>query len=107
MAPLGRAVALAEWDPAAVAIEEDLDLDVASALDEALEDELFVAERLAGLPASPGEGIAQVGWIPDGPHPFAAAARGRLHEERVADPIRGLPEPPIRLGRAVIPGHRR
>ena len=45
VAPLDRAVALAEMDAAPVAVEEDLDLDVARALDEPLEDQPLVAER--------------------------------------------------------------
>ena len=42
---LERAVAFAEVDAAPVAIEQDLDLDVPRAFDQALEDEAVVAER--------------------------------------------------------------
>ena len=45
VAPLQRAVALAEMDDVAVRIGEDLDLDVARVLDGALEQEPGVAER--------------------------------------------------------------
>ena len=45
MAPLDRAVALAEVDAVAGGIEQDLDLDVARALEEPLEDDAVVAER--------------------------------------------------------------
>ena len=54
MAALDRAVALAEVDARAVAIEQDLDLDVARAVDEALEDEPVVAE--GGGRLAPGRG---------------------------------------------------
>ena len=49
MTALERAVALAEVDARAVCVEQDLDLDVARALDEALEDEAIVAEGRLGL----------------------------------------------------------
>ena len=59
MAALERAVALAEVDAVPVAIEQDLDLDVARAFEEPLEDQPVVAERgraprVARRPAGPG-----------------------------------------------------
>ena len=59
MAALDRAIAFAEVDAVAVAIEQDLDLDVARALDQALEDQPVVAERGHGLAPGGGEGVAQ------------------------------------------------
>src|SRR5258707_1110372 len=47
MTSLGRAVAFAERDDAAVRVGEELDLDVSRPLDRALQDEPFVAERRA------------------------------------------------------------
>ena len=44
MAPLDRAIAITEVDAGPMAIEEDLDLDVAGAFEESLEDQAFVAE---------------------------------------------------------------
>ena len=104
---LDRAVPLAEVDAVPHGIEEDLDLDVATALDEPLEDQAVVAERRRRLPAGAGEGIGQCRGIADDPHALAAAASRRLDEDRVADPLRGLAEDGVRLARIVVPRQHR
>ena len=86
VAALDRAVALAEVDAVAVRIEQDLDLDVATALDEALEDEPVVTEGGRRLAPGGGERVGQAAGLADGAHPLAAAAGRRLDEEREADP---------------------
>ncbi len=55
LAPLGAAVALAKLDTVAVGVEQDLDLDMAGAGQQALEDEPIVAE---------GGCSPRVGWRP-------------------------------------------
>ena len=59
VAALDRAVALAEVDAVPVGIEEDLDLDVAAALDQPLEDQPVVAERRRRLAPRRRERIGQ------------------------------------------------
>jgi hypothetical protein len=54
MVALDRAVALAEVDAVAVAVAEHLDLDVAAALDQALEEHAIVAEGAPGLACGVG-----------------------------------------------------
>src|SRR3989304_3437127 len=51
MAALQRAVALAEVDPAAVAVEEELHLDVARPIEVALEDDSLIVEGPPGFPS--------------------------------------------------------
>ena len=80
MAPLDRAVALAEVDAVAVGVEQDLDLDVAPALDEALEDQPVVAERGAPRVARPrarprGDRGSRTVRIPLPPPPAAGLTR--------------------------------
>ena len=55
---LERAVALAEVDAVPVGIEEDLDLDMARAVGQALEDEPVVTERGPGLATRGGQRVA-------------------------------------------------
>jgi hypothetical protein len=77
VAPLDRAVALAEVDDVAVAVAEHLDLDVAAVHDGALEDQLAAAERGLGLGAGRGDRGLQLGRrltrrMPRPPPPAAA-----------------------------------
>ena len=111
VAALERAVALAEVDAVPVGIEQDLDLDVAGALGQPLEDEPVVAEGGQRLASRGGERVRQAGRVADDVHPLAATAGRRLDEERVAD----AGSPPsarrgVRLVRAVVaragPGRR-
>ena len=66
-------------------VGHDLDLDVAGALAELLDVDLGVAETGLGLGACGGEGVGQGGRGMDHFHPPAAAAGGRLDDDRVAD----------------------
>ena len=74
VAALDRAVALAEVDPRAVAIEQDLDLDVARADHEAFEDEPVIAEGGCRLASGRGD---RVGESPRGHGPCACPCRRR------------------------------
>jgi hypothetical protein len=85
VAPLDRAFALAQIDDVAVLVAEQLDLDMARALDELLDEHAVVAE--AGQPLALGrlEAFAHVAFGPGQPHPLAAAAGRGLHHHRIAD----------------------
>ena len=107
MAALDRAVALAEVDAVAVSVEQDLDLDVPRALDEALEDQPIVTERGVRLAPSGGDLARQSREVADGPHPLAATARGGLDQERYADPLGGGRERRVGLVRLVVAGRGR
>ena len=74
MSALDRAVALAEMDARAVAVEQDLDLDVARADDEVLEDQPVVVE--GGCRLAPGRGD-RVGECLGGHGPCACPCRRR------------------------------
>ena len=101
VASLDRAVALAEVDAIPVGIEQDLDLDVAGALDEPLEDQALVPERRARFPPRRGDVVEEGGLVADDAHALAATASRRLDEDRKADP-RARPWPGRRR-----PGRRR
>ena len=64
---------------------EELRLDVARALEVALAEDRVVAERALGLAAGGREGVVELRRRADDPHPAAAAAGGRLDDEREAD----------------------
>jgi hypothetical protein len=102
VAPLERAIALAEMDTVAVSIEQHLDLDVAGTLEESLEDQPVVAECRLRLAARSGELGGESVEVPDRPHPLAAAAGGRLDEEWNADGRRGGRQRVIRLVGIVV-----
>ena len=87
MAPLDRAVALAEVDAVAVAVDRDLDLDVAVLVEPALEVQRVVAERGLRLGAADVERRLELARRADHPHALAAAAGRRLDQQRVADPL--------------------
>ena len=82
MAPLDRAVALAEVDAVAVAVEQDLDLDVPGALEEPLEDEPVVVEGGLRLASGGGEFGREAVGEADGAHALATAAGRRLDQQR-------------------------
>ncbi len=85
MAALDRAVALAEGDDRAVGVREQLDLDVARTLDVALAEDGAVAERGLRLAAGRLERLLELLRRAHDPHAAAAAARGRLDEQREAE----------------------
>ena len=107
MAPLQRAVSLAEVDAVPVPIEQDLDLDVAGTLEESLEDEAVVAEGGLGLPARGGELPRQPLEVAHGTHPLAAAAGRGLDEQWDPDPCRGGRQRGIGLIGVVVASGRR
>ena len=80
MAALDRAVALAEHEHA-VAVADDLDLDVPAVLDVRLDEDGAVAERrpasASAFSISPGRSAS----VADDPHAAAAAAGGRLDQQ--------------------------
>jgi hypothetical protein len=104
---LDRTVALAEMNAGAMGIEEELDLDVTRPFEEPLEDQPLVAEGSERLPARGGKRGLEVCRSPDGAHALAAAAGGRLDEDRVADPARRPRQRGVVLRVAVVAGNRR
>src|SRR5262249_5781325 len=85
VAALDRAVALAQVDDIAVAVGEDLHLDVARVLAVALDVDGRVREVLLPLPAGRLERTLGLGSVTHDLHALAAAAGCRLDQERVAD----------------------
>ena len=85
VAALDRAVAYADRPGGAVAVGDQLHLDVAGAGHQALEEDGAVAEGAQGLVAGALVGVLEVGR--GGHHPDAPAATtgGRLEHQRVAD----------------------
>ena len=85
MAALDRAVALEEVDHLPVPIGEDLHLDVARALEVALDQHPVVAE--GGLRLAPRhlQGLREAGRVLDDAHALAAAARRSLDQHGIAD----------------------
>ena len=84
VAPLDGAFALAQVDDIAVAVGQHLDLDVARLLDVALDKDARVVEGLLRLLAAGGQGRLHVLGLADDAHALAAAACGRLEQDRVA-----------------------
>ena len=105
MAPLNRAVALAERNDAAVLVGEHLHLDVARMGQVFLEEHAAVAEGGLGLARRRRERLGQARLRLDHAHPAAAAARRRLDHQRKPDASGKL------LGRAIVdrlePRHHR
>ena len=85
MAALHRAVALAEVDGRPVRVREELDLDVARALDVALAEDPVVAEPGRGLAASGLERLFELLRGAHEPHAAPAPAGRRLDHEGEAD----------------------
>ena len=88
MAALDRALALAEREYGAVRVCEQLDLDMARPLEVALEEERVVPERAGCLALRGRDRVVELLRRSHDPHAAAAAARGRLDEQRVADLVR-------------------
>ena len=97
VAPLHRALALAEAHHAAATVGEDLRLDVARPLDRALEVDPVVAERRPAprRASAPTPRRARPRSRIDA-HALAAAAGRRLEHERIADRARRARAPPRR-----------
>jgi hypothetical protein len=105
--PLQRALPLAEVDDLPEAVAEDLDLHVPRLGQVLLEVEGAVRERPLGLHGGELERGRELLPVPGDAHPAPAAARDRLQQDRVADPL-GDPERLLRRGdRTGTPGNRR
>ena len=85
VAPLVGAVAHAERPHGALPVGQELDLDVARRLDQALHQHRVVAEGLAGLGAGALVGVGDLVLLLHAPHAAPAAARGRLDHQREAE----------------------
>ena len=85
VAALDRAVALAEVDARAMAIEQHLDLDVARADHQALEDQPVVIEGGCRLAPGRGDGVGQCLGATDRAHALAAAPCRGLDQQGKAD----------------------
>ena len=86
VAALQGAVALEQVHRVAVPVGEHLHLDMARAIDQALEEHLVVAERGLGLASAGGQRLEEVAACVDPAHALAAAARRGLDQQREADP---------------------
>ncbi|GAA4010595.1 hypothetical protein GCM10022280_04810 [Sphingomonas swuensis] len=85
VAALDAALALAEVEDVAVLVAEQLDLDMARALDELLDEHPVVAEAGEALALGRLEAVAHVLFGPGEAHALAAAAGRGLHHHRIAD----------------------
>ena len=85
MPPLNRAVALVEMNDVAIAVAEDLKLDVPRFFDVALEQQAIVAEGLHRLAPRRLDRVAQLPRRADDLNPLPAAARTRLYQQRKSD----------------------
>ena len=87
-------------------VEQDLDLDVARALEVALQDQPVVGEgRCASRRAAPSASVSSAA-LADHAHALPATAGAGLYEQRVADAL-GLATGSCRLCRAVVAGYDR
>ena len=89
VAPLDGAVALAEMDDVAVAVREDLHLDVARVVEVALDVDGGVREVRLALPLRGLEGTVDVVGRAGDAEPLPAATGRRLDRDRVADLLGG------------------
>ena len=87
VAALQGAVALEQVDDVAVAVGEDLDLDVARAGDVGFEEDAGVAEAGGALALGAGEALGEVLRAVDAAHALAAAAGHGLDQHRIADAV--------------------
>ena len=103
MAPLDRAFALAEVNAIAVAVGQNLDLDVARIADEALDEQPIIAKRGGGLRPGAVKALAQFAVVMGNPHALAAATGRGLDHHRIADAL-GKPRGFLgRCGRLLAP----
>src|SRR5439155_2771413 len=91
VAALQRAVPVAEVHHIAVAVAQDLHLDVTRMADEALDEDPLVAERLTRLARGRGPRAGEFFRPIDEPHAASAAPAGRLQQYRIADVLDGCP----------------
>ena len=84
MAALQGTFALAEVDHVAVAVAQNLNLDVAAVLDQALDVNLGIAEGAAGFARGIAQRGLQIGLAVHAAHAFSAAAGNCLQKDGVA-----------------------
>ena len=85
MPSLDRAIALEQMNRVAVRVGKDLDFDVPGRRQILLDQHSIIVERCLRLAPSGRERSSKVVRIADDLHPFAAAARRRLDQHRIAD----------------------
>src|SRR5262249_60345677 len=85
MAPLHRAIALAEMDDITVCVRQHLELDVPRPFQELLHVDLVVAERGARFGTGDSDGVEERRLGVHHAHPAATAAAGSLDDYRVTD----------------------
>ena len=107
VAPLDRALALAEVDDGAVMIAEDLELDVARVLDVLLDVDVADAEGRFRLALRGLERLAQLLHVADDAHAAPAAAGHRLDDHRQAEVLGDLRRLLLAVDRAVAAGQDR
>jgi hypothetical protein len=106
VAQLHRTVALVEVQHRASRIRQHLHLDVARAVEQALEEQGAVAERPRGFAAAAGEGVGHL-LTPGHPaHAAPAAAGGRLQHHRIAERV-GLRQGIVEGVEGAAAGHHR
>ena len=101
MAPLNRALALAQVDDGAVMIAEHLELDMPRRLDVLLEVHVADAKRGFRLALRGLERVRELGCGPHDAHAAPAAAGCRLDDDGVADVLGRLDRLVLGLDRAV------
>jgi hypothetical protein len=87
MPALKRAVALEQVYDVAIPVTEHLHFDVPRAQDVFLDQDPLVTKRGSGLPLAADQRVCEVLCHVDTPHPFAAAARDGLYQNRIADAV--------------------
>ncbi len=107
MAPLDRALALAQVNQVAVLVAEDLELDVAWLGDQLLEQQRRVAKSRQRLAPRGRQRRRQVACALHDAHALAAASRRGLDEHRIANVARRREEGGVRLLHTRIARHDR
>ena len=105
--PLQRAFALPERKQVAMAVADDLHLDMPGVLHEFFNQHPVVAERRLGLALGADDRGRKLAGRIHHPHAPPAAAGGRFHQYRKTDLVGGLCQRRLVLGLAVIAGHQR
>ena len=86
--PLQAAIAFAEMHHVAMAVRQHLQFDMARPVEIFLDINGIVAKRGARLGARQAERILELGRVARHLHAAPAAPRGRLDQDRIADPVR-------------------
>src|SRR5262245_61084865 len=107
MTALQGAIALAEMNGPALAVAQHLNFDMPRALEIFFDIHGVIAKCGFGLRARRREREWKLAWVAGNLHPAAAAARGRLDENRVADAVRDAGRFLVRTDAALRAGHYR